>query len=150
LSRGCEKNWCYVYNKYNDLRVVYDWSPLTIAEVSSPNTLKILSKADAVPDFFQDLRGSSHGVTVGNERWFLCHIANYTTPRTYYHILVVLDENLVYKRNSILFKFHDVCIEYSLGLVVEEERVLISYSRMDRTSAILEIPRATVESELFP
>lgn len=149
-SRGCEKNWCYVYNKYNDLRVVYDWSPLTIAEADGPNTLKILSKADAVPAFFQDLRGSSHGVTVGNERWFLCHIANYTTPRTYYHSLVVLDENLVYKRNSILFKFHDVCIEYALGLVVEDERVLISYSRMDRTSAILEIPRSVVESELFP
>jgi hypothetical protein len=64
-------------------------------------------------------------------------------------MIVVLDETLAYKKNSILFKFHDICIEYALGMIVEDERVLITYSRMDRTSAILEIPRAVVETELF-
>jgi hypothetical protein len=170
LNRGCEKNWCYVLgppkagqgeelkanevgqssvtNAAGELKVVYDWSPLTIGAVEG-NNLRIQSRNASVPPFFQDLRGSTNGAVVGNERWFLCHIANYTTPRTYYHMIVVLDENLVYKRNTILFKFHDVCIEYALGLIVESDRMIITYSKMDRTSAILEMPRALVESELF-
>jgi glycosyltransferase involved in cell wall biosynthesis len=148
LNRGCEKNWCYVTNAAGELKVLYDWSPLTIG-ITEGNNLRIQSRNASVPPFFQDLRGSTNGAVVGSERWFLCHIANYTTPRTYYHMIVVLDENLNYKRNSILFKFHDVCIEYALGMIVEDERLIITYSKMDRTSAILEMPRTLVESELF-
>jgi len=97
------------------------------------------------------VRGSTHGMRFGGELWFLCHIANYTTPRTYYHLLVVLDgDTLELKRHSILFKFADESIEYALGLIVESERILISFSRFDRTSAVLVMPRALMESELFP
>ena len=105
----------------------------------------------SVPPFFRDVRGSTHGMRFGGELWFLCHIANYTTPRTYYHLLVVLDgETLAIKRHSILFKFADESIEYALGLIVEAERLLISFSRYDRTSAVLTMPRTLMESELFP
>jgi len=118
--------------------------------------LKITSRDTCVPEFFRDVRGSSHGQRVvcadgSEEIWFLCHLVHYTTPRHYYHLLVVLDgETHKLKRHSILFKFHDESIEYALGLVVEPRRLLISYSRMDRTSAIMEIPREAVEAELFP
>jgi hypothetical protein len=88
---------------------------------------------------------------VDGELWFLCHIANYTTPRTYYHILVVLDgTTLEVKRHSILFKFADESIEYALGLIVEPTQIHISFSRFDRTSAVLTMPRDVMESELFP
>jgi hypothetical protein len=135
--------------------VVYEWSPLTIGAVEG-SELKIVSHRTEVPAFFRDVRGSSHGQRVvcadGTEEiWFLCHLVHYTTPRHYYHLLVILDgETLAVKRHSILFKFHDECIEYALGLVVEPRRLLISYSRMDRTSAVMEIPRDVVEAELFP
>ena len=77
-------------------------------------------------------------------------MAQYCTPRYYYHMLIVLDSvTLEFKRHSILFKFHDDCIEYALGLIVESEQLLISYSRMDRTSAVLRITRDVVEKELF-
>jgi hypothetical protein len=96
------------------------------------------------------VRGSSNGVRVGDEVWFLCHFVEYTVPRQYYHILVVCDAaTLSYKRHSIAFKFHGDCIEYGLGLVVEAERVLISYSRMDRSSEVLVVGRDVVERELF-
>ena len=154
LGRGCEKNWCYFHDAAGELRVMYDWSPLTVGKVVNGG-LELLTKNSTVPAFFRDVRGSSHGVRVtvdgGSELWFLCHIANYTTPRTYYHLLVVLDgDTLEVKRHSILFKFADESIEYALGLIVEPSRLLISFSRYDRTSAVLEIPRALVESELFP
>lgn len=148
-GRSCEKNWCYFHDAHGDRRVVYDWSPLTIG-VDSGNRLMIQKKDTNVPQFFSDVRGSSNGTRVGDELWFLCHIANYTTPRTYYHVIVILDINtLAYKKHSILFKFNSDCIEYALGLVVETERILISYSRMDRTSAVIVVPRSLVESVLF-
>ena len=34
------------------------------------------------------------------------------------------------------FKMDDVCIEYSLSVVVEDERVLLNYSGWDRTTKI--------------
>ena len=154
-GRECEKNWCYFHDAAGELRVLNDWSPLTVGKVSD-GKLELLTKNPSVPEFFRDLRGSSHGFRVAgtggkDEVWFLCHIANYTTPRTYYHILVVLDgTTLEVKRHSILFKFADESIEYALGLIVEPAQILISFSRFDRTSAVLTMPRDLMESELFP
>lgn len=152
-DRECEKNWCYFHNTDGDLSVVYDWMPLTIGKIIN-NELEIVSRDSTVPAFFGDLRGSSNGFRVssknGDEIWFLCHIANYTVPRTYYHVLVILDgKTLKILRHSILFKFHDETIEYALGLIVEPERLLISYSRYDRTSSVLVMPRSMVQTELF-
>jgi hypothetical protein len=112
--------------------------------------LTIESTNKDVPTFFKDVRGSSHGYRFANEVWFLCHLVQYTVPRHYYHLLVVLDaETLKFKRHSILFKFEGDCIEYALGLIVDAEKIIMSYSQMDRTSKVLVLSRGVVESELF-
>jgi glycosyltransferase involved in cell wall biosynthesis len=149
-GRRCEKNWCYFHTAAGDLRMIYDWSPLTIAEPGDVN-LNILSRDSEVPRIFKDLRGSSNGCLVGDEIWFLTHLVQYCTPRHYYHMIVVLDaKTLKVKRHSILFKFNGDCIEYALGFLVERDRVIFSYSTMDRTSTVLTLPRSVMESELFP
>jgi hypothetical protein len=72
------------------------------------------------------------------------------TPRHYYHLVVVLDRaTLKYKRCSTLFKLEGDCIEFALGFLVEPTRLLISYSQMDRTSRILEVPREAFERDYF-
>ena len=150
-GRECEKNWLYFHTGEGDLRMVYDWYPLTLADPSDPAELKILSKDTSVPPIFRDVRGSSNGCLVGNEIWFLTHLVQMCTPRHYYHMIVVLDANtLKVKRHSILFKFDGEGIEYSLGFVVEPDRCIFSYSTWDRTSAVLVLPRNVVEVELFP
>ena len=149
-ASGCEKNWCYFHDLSGVRHIVYNWAPISIAREVDDETIAIHTRHKFIPNFFPDVRGSSHGVRVGDELWFLCHIVNYTMPRTYYHIIIVLELNgFAYKRHSILFKFHSECIEYALGLVVEHERILISYSRMDRSSAVIEVPRDVVDSVLF-
>jgi glycosyltransferase involved in cell wall biosynthesis len=149
-GRDCEKNWCYFHTAEGKLRMVYDWSPLTIADPSDPKTLEILSKNSDVPAIFRDLRGSSNGCLLGDEIWFLTHLVQYCTPRHYYHMIVVLDaKTLSVKRHSILFKFDGEGIEYSLGFLVEADRCIFSYSTWDRTSTVLTLPRATVEAGLF-
>jgi glycosyltransferase involved in cell wall biosynthesis len=149
FANRCEKNWCMFHTFSGEMKVVYSWSPLRIG-VLEGDGLVGLSEDTGVPDFFRDLRGSSNGCLNGDEVWFLCHLVEYSTPRHYYHILVVLDaRTLKFVRHSILFKFHSDCIEYALGLIVEVDRVLMSYSRMDRTSAVLTLDRGIVERELF-
>lgn len=149
FERECEKNWCYFHDLQGVLRVMYDWAPLMFGHIEGQQ-LVIDGQHSSVPMFFRDVRGSTHGVRVGNELWFLCHIVNYTMPRGYYHLFVILDaERFSYKRHSTLFKFHGECIEYALGLVIEPERILISYSRMDRTSEVMSIPRHIVDNVLF-
>jgi hypothetical protein len=149
-GRSCEKNWCYFHDSDGALHVVYEWNPLTIGELKE-DKLALLSKDESVPTILKDVRGSSHGTIVGDELWFLTHLVQYCTPRHYYHMVVVLDaKTLKFKRHSILFKFFGDCIEYSLGFVLETERVLISVSQMDRSSKVLEIPRDVFMNELFP
>jgi hypothetical protein len=149
-GRRCEKNWSYFHNADGDLRIIYEWAPLTIAEPGD-SELKILFKHNEVPRIFRDLRGSSNGCLVGNEIWFLTHLVQYCTPRHYYHMIVVLDaKTQEFKRHSILFKFNGDCIEYSLGFLVEAERVIFTYSTMDRTSTLLTMSLESVEQELFP
>jgi tetratricopeptide (TPR) repeat protein len=148
FGRDCEKNWCQFEDTNGDLRVVYEWSPLRIGRFED-GALR-LEHEHETPAWFRHVRGSSHGCAVAdrNEIWFLCHLVHYTTPRHYYHLVVVLDkETLRYKRCSTPFKFEGDCIEYALGFVVEETRVLFSYSQMDRTSFLLEVPRALLERE---
>jgi tetratricopeptide (TPR) repeat protein len=149
-GRRCEKNWCYFHTPEGELRIVYEWFPLTIAEPRE-DSISILKRVEGMPKIFKDLRGSSNGCTIGDEIWFLTHFVQYCTPRHYYHMIVVLDaKTLAFKRHSILFKFNGDCIEYSLGFLVEADRAIFTYSTMDRTSTLLTLPRTVMEQELFP
>jgi tetratricopeptide (TPR) repeat protein len=146
-GNGCEKNWVYCAN--DKTHVVYSWNPLTIGRLENDTFVSETSDT-AVPDFFRDVRGSSNGFTFGDEIWFLCHVVHHSSPRQYYHIIVVLDKmSLKFKRHSILFKFNGKPIEYSLGLIVEDERICMSYSQNDSTSAIVSVPMTTVLEKLF-
>jgi hypothetical protein len=51
-------------------------------------------------------------------------------------MIVVFDLSLNLKRYSAPFKFSDQPIEYCLGLVVEEERVIMTYSVWDRSTMV--------------
>jgi len=82
------------------------------------------------------------------EIWFVLHIVSCETPRHYYHIIAVFDVNMNILRYSAPFKFEGSSIEYCLSIIVEEERVLINYSTMDRTTRIGIYDRKYIESLL--
>ena len=63
-------------------------------------------------------------------------------------MIVVFDESLNLLRYSSPFKFEDNPIEYSLSLVVEDDRVLINYSTWDRTTKIAIYDKKYIESIL--
>lgn len=134
----CEKNWVYV-NIKNETCVIYNWSPLKICKIdetsSEKNKLKLI-KTIEMPNIFNRVRGSTCGANYKNEIWFVGHIVSYEQPRHYYHIFSVFDENMKLLRYSAPFKFDTECIEYCLGLIVEDDRVICTYSSWDRTTII--------------
>jgi hypothetical protein len=152
FGNGCEKNWVFCHNSEGTVKMIYSWNPLIHGEINEEgNRLTKLKKDVEIPDFFRELRGSTNGCRYGDEIWFLCHLVQYSTPRHYYNVIVVLDaKTLKFKRHSIIFKFESEKIEYCLGMIVEKSQVIFSYSTMDRTSNVLVLTRNKVEEELFP
>jgi hypothetical protein len=157
-NKGCEKNWVF----FGDSRVIYQWFPLTIGKiVDNPNPnldkndtmyLEVIEERP-MPYFFRHIRGSTNGYEFEDEVWFLAHAVEYGTPREYYHFFVVFkklgDGIIKLDRWSHLFKLEGEKIEYALGLIVEEKRILISYSKWDREPVIGVYDKFKVEMEMF-
>ena len=147
----CEKNWVFVeYN--NETHIIYKWYPLQICKLDENTKMLRFIEDKEMPNYFSKMRGSSNGFKYvkesinknGNipisyqeiEFWFVQHIVSYEAPRQYYHIISVFDEKMNLLRYSAPFKFENESIEYSLSIVVEDNRVLINYSNWDRTTRI--------------
>ena len=69
-----EKNWTLFHTQNNERMIVYTWNPLTICAIEN-DEIHMNHEKDT-PRLFKQIRGSSHGVHIGNEIWFLCHIVN--------------------------------------------------------------------------
>jgi len=150
MNYDCEKNWVYM-NYKGETHIVYSWFPLKICKTDSKYPLLEFVEERTMPSIFKLARGSTCGVMFKNESiqnelcqnelsqnelWFVTHLVSYESPRSYYHMLVIFDENMNLLRYSAPFKFEGEKIEYCLGLVVEEERVIMTYSSWDRTTKI--------------
>jgi hypothetical protein len=149
-SRKIEKNWVL----FGDQKVIYEWFPLSIGEYCIQPDGELLLEITAVkktPAIMKYVRGSSNGIIIGDEIWFLCHIVSYQDKPYYYHLFVTLNvETEEIRRVSKYFSFgKEKRVEYSLGfLYLAEGEFLIGYSQMDCETRFLTISRTRIE-ELF-
>jgi len=141
----CEKNWVFV-NVNNELRVVYKWAPLSLCVLDEAAGRLNLVKSVELPQIFKQVRGSTNGFNYKNKIWFIGHLVSYEQPRHYYHIFSVFDENMNLLRYSAPFKFDKECIEYCLGLIIEDDRVICTYSSWDRTTNIALYDKQYIDS----
>ena len=137
-----EKNW--VMFEYPEdpqlIHMVYNWYPMTIGKILD-DKFEIVKRVQT-PFLFKFLRGSTNGVLVGDEIWFLCHVVSYEERRYYYHIMVMLDKaTLNVKRTSKMFTFEKEKVEYCLGMDVRDEEVYFGISIMDRETKYMSIPK---------
>ena len=122
-----EKNWCFVeYNK--QMCFIYKWYPLTICQIDNNNKLNILESKDIQDEFFKDVRGSTSGVLFNNEIWFVLHKC---INNDYLHFFIVFDINMNLLRYCNLFKLNKKKIEYCIGLIIENNRTILSFSSLD-------------------
>ena len=144
----CEKNWA-LFMQDDHLRVVYKWYPLTIYDVVK-GQLGTVSRKD-MPPFFKKVRGSTNGAIYKDELWFIGHVVEHGDPRHYYHLFIILDKDtLELRKYSYLFRFDkEEKVEFSLGLVVEDDRLIVSHSNWDRTSKLKIFDKEQILKELF-
>jgi len=151
-NNSCEKNWVYA-EFMGSTHVIYKWYPLQICQIIDEHNQIVLKEEKEMPHIFSYVRGSTCGfkysaktisensnnikLTLYNEEiWFIVHLVSYESPRHYYHLFVVFDENMNLLRYSAPFKFEGEAIEYCLSLIVKDEEVIINYSCWDRSTKI--------------
>lgn len=149
-DNNVEKNWVFV-NYKNVNSIIYSWFPLRICVIDTTMEKSFLKLIEIrkMPRFFQRVRGSTCGIKHGNELWFVNHIVSYESPRHYYHIITVFDENLNLLRYTSPFKFSENCIEYCLGLLVEYEKIIISFSENDHSTQIVIYDKYMIENLMY-
>lgn len=130
-ERSIEKNW--VLFDYNEnISCVYQWYPLTIGVIDKFGTFNESHNFKNVPAFFERIRGSTNGIIVDDQIWFICHLVSYDNRRYYYHIMVLLDKHTLRVISyTPLWTFEKQPVEYTLGMVLLQNRLLIGYSILD-------------------
>ena len=157
-QNSIEKNWVLFHHKSeDDLHFVYNWYPLQLGkrlDDSENDTTRtyntFIYERHDTPRLFSQVRGSTNGVYIDNECWFLCHIVSYENMRFYYHLFVVLDpdDNYKLKKYSKLFTFDKCQVEYTTGFVYDEHKkqLLIGYSNNDNTTKFVNIDKKHVDN----
>ena len=142
-----EKNWVLFINNKQEEYFIYKWGPLTICKKGNDEEITIKKKKE-MPNLFNKLRGSTNGITIGDEIWFICHYVSYEERRYYYHMIVVLDNRtLSLKRYTKMFTFSGNPVEYTLGFIYFEElkTFVIGYSVNDNKTHYLSINKEEID-----
>lgn len=140
-----EKNWALCpspVDSYSDKvpLIIYGWSPLLIGKADESGEFQEMTREET-PACFRNLRGSTNGIVVGDEIWFICHTVSYEDRRYYYHHLVALNaKTLKLSRYSNLFTFEKEKVEYTLGITKIDETILVGYSVYDSSCKFVQYP----------
>lgn len=130
LPNNVEQKWVSFDDATGSLKHVCGWHPLIVRDSAFIPTHEV-----PTPVICNHFRGSTSGVRIGDEIWFICHVVSYENQRFYYHTMVVLDiHTFQIKRYTPLFTFEKECIENALGFVpIRDDELLIKYSCMGRS-----------------
>jgi hypothetical protein len=145
-QREIEKNWVLFEDANGALKCIYNWNDLIVGDIMNSEFVK--THNIVTPHIFKYFRGSTNGVKIGNEIWFICHIVSYEDRRYYYHVFVTLDaETYEVRRWTPFFTFDGDKVEYTLGFVYRREgnQLLIGYSKMDNSTHYLAVKKSTIE-----
>jgi tetratricopeptide (TPR) repeat protein len=139
-----EKNWVMFENN-SSLNFVYHWFPMTIGKLEKNKF--ILTNTIQTPYLFKFVRGSTNGIEIRDEIWFLCHVVSYEDRRYYYHVIVMMNKKTNSIRYTKLFTFEQDKVEYSLGMMYRETEkdILFGYSIMDRETKYMSIDLADID-----
>ena len=149
-QQSVEKNWSIFEDSTNQVKCIYKWSPLILGNIVEDQF--ITTHEIKTPNFFKYMRGSTPGVVMGDEIWFINHIVSYEDRRYYYHIMVVLDSTTYQlKRYSPLWTFQKEKVEYTLGFVYipKTDLFLIGYSVMDRETKYMMVPKCAFDDMMI-
>lgn len=175
ITSECEKNWaiCEGMNERGRLIdnpvCIYGWKPYRVGTIDMESILgdKEMDEGDvernevktgrlyinvkdySVPEYFENIRGSTNFVEYGDELWGICHAVHYGNPRKYMHHFMKLES--VTKKPigiSVPYSFGNESIEYCLGMIISDTGVMsIIWSTYDSDPRYMEINVGDIESK---
>lgn len=174
-QKEIEKNWVMFEDAKGNIKMVYGWHDLVIGDCLKTEDGFAFEKTHRIktPAIFKYFRGSTNGIRIGDEIWFICHVVSYEDRRYYYHAFFTLDATTYeVRRFTPLFTFDGDKVEYTLGFVYREEEIelnksesengtkysfcdnsdgefWIGYSKMDCSTHYMSIKKSTIESLMF-
>jgi len=145
-QKEIEKNWVLFEDGKGNLKCIYSWHPLVIGDINNETGEFKVSNALPSANIFNHFRGSTNGVNVDGEIWFLCHVVSYESRRFYYHVMVALDKNTFkITKYTPFFTFDKMPVEYTLGMVYKNGSLTIGYSLLDRETKYTVVPKKWFE-----
>lgn len=143
----CEKNWIPITDPEGLGRelFIYKWAPFEIGKIfRAPDKnpqLKIVQSFNETCGVheFQHMKGSTPFIDFGpDELVGVVHFSEDTKPRSYFHMMVVLDKmSLKPLRYSEPFVFEKVGIEFCIGFRIHNGNYEFWISRMDRAPVLI-------------
>lgn len=142
----CEKNWIPVPHEEKEL-FIYKWAPLEIGLIfrepdKNPQLriIKTFYETCGVHEF-QHMKGSTPFIEFGSDELIgVVHLSEDTKPRSYFHMMVVLDKKTLKPlRYGEPFVFEKVGIEFCIGFRIHNGDYEFWISRMDREPVLISI-----------
>jgi len=147
ISTGCEKNWIPIsFQKHEEL-FIYKWSPFQIGKIDENNCLEIIKSYNIKSPDFHRIRGSSIFIENGEHDNLIgvVHFCEETTPRQYYHMLVIIDKTLQLPSHySEPFCFQHHGIEFCIGFTIKDDNYVFWVSKKDNDAVMVTINKKEI------
>jgi hypothetical protein len=152
--QDCEKNHSPILGTN---LVVYGWWPaISVYDIREPG--KFTHENREVPLIFNKMRGSTVGVPYPSRDtpvsyWFITHTKSDNAPWVFTSYIVILKaETFEVQSYSLPFFFENSHIEFTTGFtfVDDDSAMLIGYSVLDKSSAMMKLPISRVREMLIP
>lgn len=140
----CEKNWV-PFVKNGRVFFIYSWWPFQIGIINEKNDgqqmfsqLDIILTSQHVTPIFSRVRGSTPFIETVDGFIGLVHFSEETVPRTYYHLLVLLDKDTFMPlKYSNHFYFNKMSIEFCIGFDIKDDNYHFWISNFDRDPELI-------------
>lgn len=150
----CEKNWMPILDKpYHFVKWTNETEVVKYDPVNKTCETVLIKKYKDLGT--GDLRGGSQVIKFGNYYLALVHetlLYKSEAGRkdaTYYHRFVVWNEDFDIIKVSPLFNFMNGKIEFSCGMIIENDQFLITFGFQDNASYLLGVSVKTIEDFIF-
>lgn len=147
IGMSCEKNWGAIPDK--PFHFIYNITPNQVVKVNQDGTSEIIGEYSSVITE-PNLRGNCPLVKIDGIGYITFthkHCLNDSDnfiQLNYYHSLVLYNFNMEIIGKTPWFTFQDGSCEFTCGMCLKDDKLIISYSQYDCTVNIIEVPVSVI------
>jgi len=150
----CEKNWMPILDMPYHFVKWTNPTQVVKVDMETGTSQEVFLSDKTIPNV-GDFRGGSQVITVGEHRMALIHEVRLFNNELgqkdgiYYHRFVVWDKEWNIVKFSDLFNFIGGRVEFSCGMAIKGDKVLLPFGFQDNTSYIIEVPLTFIQKLIW-